>query len=71
MNKPDPKLMFGGGFGLPEVKAIMLEELRAMKTSEVVKVMPNVSDLRHLIQPKPMSGLVEWYRIWMRTRPDA
>ena len=71
MNKPDPKLICGGGFGLPEVKAIMLAELRASYTPDVVATMPRVADLRHLIQPKPMTGLVEWYRVWMRTRPDA
>jgi hypothetical protein len=63
--------MLGGGFGLPEVKAIMLKELRETNTPEAISQLPSVSSLRHMIEPKPMTGLVEWYRIWMRTRTDA
>ncbi|HLK17228.1 MAG TPA: hypothetical protein VKT78_20660, partial [Fimbriimonadaceae bacterium] len=66
MSAPDRKFLCGGAFAQPEVKAIMLDELRAMDTSQVVAKMPSVSELRHLLTPKPMTGLVEWYRIWMR-----
>ena len=71
MSEPDRKFLCGGGFGLPEVKEFMLSELRASYTPDIVATMPRVSDLRQVIQPKPMTGLVEWYRVWMRTRPDA
>ncbi|MHB8636692.1 MAG: hypothetical protein ACYC96_09495 [Fimbriimonadaceae bacterium] len=62
MSEPDRKLICGGGFGLPEVKAFMLEELRATKTEVAVWQLPSLTFLSREMPLRQTSGLSEWHR---------
>jgi len=66
--KPDPKMMLGAGFGLPEVQELLTRELRATKTSEAVWQLPDITRLAWPLELRESSGLVEFYRILMKTR---
>jgi hypothetical protein len=59
-------MMLGAGFGLPEVQELLTRELRAAKTSEVVWHLPDVTRLGRGLRES--SGLVEFYRILMKSR---
>lgn len=60
--------MLGAGFGLPEVRELLLRELRAVCTADAVRQLPNISRLPNQPPLRESSGLVEFYRILMKSR---
>jgi hypothetical protein len=62
----DPKLMCGGGFGLPEVKRFLREELRNSVTAVEIRKLPSLDSQPYRPPLKPTSGLVEYYRLLMK-----
>ncbi len=71
MDRPDIKTICGAGFGSPEVQEIMLRELRATDTVSKMSAFPDVASLFLHRQPRPTSGLVEWYEMLSKTKANA
>lgn len=63
----DPKLMLGAGFGTPTVRQLELQELRATVTAKAVWLLPDVSRLARDLPERRTSGLIEFYRLLLKS----